>query len=142
MLTKVMHENDSPNHAMPGHFRFGLLGLLLLFCLHALPSFALAPGEIESTALPREGRTVLAAVRKGGPFAYSKDGSTFGNFEGNLPKKRRGYYREFTVETPGARNRGARRIVCGGESTDWGRNAPSACYYTDDHYATFRRIRE
>ena len=100
------------------------------------------PGEIESAALPREGRAVLAAVRKGGPFGYSKDGSTFGNFEGNLPKKRRGHYREFTVETPGARNRGARRIVCGGESADWGRNAPSACYYTDDHYATFSRIRE
>ena len=66
---------------------------------------AFAPGEIELAALPREGRVVYAAIRKGGPFAYSKDGSTFGNFEGRLPKKRRGYYREYTVETPGARNR-------------------------------------
>lgn len=103
---------------------------------------AFAPGEIELAALPREGRTVYAAIRKGGPFAYPKDGSTFGNFEGLLPKKRRGYYREYTVETPGARNRGARRIVCGAESRDWERNAPEACYYTDDHYASFRRIRE
>ena len=103
---------------------------------------ALAPGEIEVSALTREGRAVYAAIRKGGPFAYSKDGSTFGNFEGQLPKKRRGYYREYTVETPGARNRGARRIVCGGESRDWERNAPESCYYTDDHYASFRRIRE
>lgn len=103
---------------------------------------AFAPGEIELAALPREGRTVYAAIRKGGPFAYPKDGSTFGNFEGQLPKKRRGYYREYTVETPGARNRGARRIVCGAEARDWERNAPEACYYTDDHYASFRRIRE
>ena len=103
---------------------------------------AFAPGEIELAALPREGRVVYSAIRKGGPFAYSKDGSTFGNFEGRLPKKRRGYYREFTVETPGARNRGARRIVCGAESRDWERNAPESCYYTDDHYTSFRRIRE
>ena len=137
-----MHEAPVHDQRLAALCRCALLCLCLLLCLHVVPVLALAPGEIESAALPREGRAVLAAVRKGGPFAYSKDGSTFGNFEGNLPKKRRGYYREFTVETPGARNRGARRIVCGGESGDWGRNAPSACYYTDDHYATFRRIRE
>lgn len=138
----MMYNDHSSDQTLLARCRRGLLGLWLLLCLCAVPAFALAPGEIESAALPREGRAVLGAVRKGGPFAYSKDGSTFGNFEGNLPKKRRGYYREFTVETPGARNRGARRIVCGGEAGDWGRNAPSACYYTDDHYATFRRIRE
>jgi ribonuclease T1 len=114
--------------------------LALLFCWY--PAHAFAPGEIEATALPREGRAVFASIRKGGPFAYPKDGVTFGNFEGQLPKKRRGYYREYTVETPGSRNRGARRIVCGGEARDWERNAPAACYYTDDHYASFRRIRE
>ena len=138
----MMYKDHSSDQTLLARCRRGLLGLWLLLCRCAVPAFARAPGEIESAALPREGRAVLGAVRKGGPFAYSKDGSTFGNFEGNLPKKRRGHYREFTVETPGARNRGARRIVCGGESADWGRNAPSACYYTDDHYATFRRIRE
>ncbi len=142
MLSTVMFEAYFHDRRSVAFCRSALLGLCLLLCLCAVPVFALAPGEIESAALPREGRAVLVAVRKGGPFTYSKDGSAFGNFEGNLPKKRRGYYREFTVETPGARNRGARRIVCGGESGDWGRNAPSACYYTDDHYATFRRIRE
>ena len=118
------------------------LCLFVLAWVAHLPAFAFAPGEIDATALPREGRAVFASIRKGGPFVYPKDGSTFGNFEGNLPKKRRGYYREYTVETPGARNRGARRIVCGGESRDWERNAPTACYYTDDHYASFRRIKE
>lgn len=97
--------------------------------------------EIELAALPREGRTVHAKILKGGPFTYTKDGATFGNFEGALPRKKRGYYREYTVETPGARNRGARRIVCGAEAADWARNEPAACYYTDDHYATFRKIR-
>ncbi len=116
--------------------------LCLLVCLCVAPAYALAPDEIEARALPREGRAVLTAIRKGGPFGFAKDGSTFGNFEGSLPKKRRGYYREYTVETPGARNRGARRIVCGAEAGDWSRNAPAACYYTDDHYATFRHIRE
>ncbi|MBL8383084.1 MAG: ribonuclease [Burkholderiales bacterium] len=101
-----------------------------------------AVGEVEAAALPREARGVLAAIRKGGPFAYAKDGTVFGNREGILPRKARGYYREYTVETPGARNRGARRLVCGGEARDWERNAPAACYYTDDHYASFRRIRE
>ena len=121
--------------------RCALLALAFITCLWGA-AHAFAPGDIEVSALPREGRAVFAAIRKGGPFAYPKDGSTFGNFEGHLPKKRRGYYREYTVETPGARNRGARRIVCGGETRDWERNAPESCYYTDDHYASFRRIRE
>lgn len=138
----MMYQDHSSGRPWLAGCRQGLLGLWLLLCLCAVPAFALAPGEIESAALPREGRAVLSAVRTGGPFAYSKDGRAFGNFEGNLPNQRRGYYREFTVATPGARNRGARRIVCGGEAGDWQRNAPSACYYTDDHYATFRRIRE
>jgi ribonuclease T1 len=116
-------------------------GLLVLACL-AWPAAAFAPDEVAVGALPREGRAALAAIRGGGPFAFPKDGVTFGNYEGRLPSKKRGYYREYTVATPGQRNRGARRIVCGGESGDWARNAPRACYYTDDHYASFRRIVE
>jgi len=87
--------------------------------------------------LPSEARAVDAAIRKGGPFRYDRDGVVFGNFEKILPVKPRGYYHEYTVPTPGAKNRGARRIVCGGPKT-----APEACYYTDDHYQSFRRIRE
>ena len=115
---------------------------LALFLVCSGGASAFSPGDIDPGALPREGRTVLAAIRTGGPFAYDKDGVTFGNREGLLPKKPRGFYREYTVPTPGARNRGARRIVCGGEASDWKRNAPAACYYTDDHYASFRRIKE
>jgi ribonuclease T1 len=93
--------------------------------------------EIDAAALPREAREVLAQIRAGGPFRYDRDGVTFGNREHSLPARRRGYYHEYTVATPGVRTRGARRIVCGGA-----RKAPEVCYYSDDHYATFRRIRE
>ena len=72
----------------------------------------------------------------GGPFPYDKDGTVFGNRERLLPGKPRGYYREYTVETPRAKNRGARRIVCGGEPPV----RPEVCYYTADHYASFARI--
>lgn len=75
-------------------------------------------------------------MRQGGPFPYSKDGSVFGNRERQLPARTRGYYREYTVRTPGSRDRGARRIVCGGAAP----KAPDACFYTDDHYTSFRRI--
>lgn len=87
---------------------------------------------IAASALPKEARETLALIKKGGPFPYSKDGTVFSNREGVLPKKARGFYREYTVRTPGAKNRGARRIVAGGE----------VYYYTDDHYATFKRIQE
>ena len=90
----------------------------------------LAAGE-----LPREGRDTLALIRKGGPFPYAKDGSTFSNREHYLPKQPRGYYREYTVKTPGSRDRGARRIICGGK-------LQLECYYTGDHYATFKIIKE
>jgi ribonuclease T1 len=89
--------------------------------------------EIEATQLPKEARDTLALVKKGGPYPYAKDGTVFGNREGRLPRQKRGYYREFTVKTPGERTRGARRIIAG---------PPGEYWYTDDHYATFRRIRE
>ena len=87
--------------------------------------------------LPPQGQTTFRLIYQGGPFPYEKDGSVFGNREKILPPARRGYYREYTVKTPGARNRGARRIVCGGKP-----RVPDACYYTSDHYASFRRIVE
>ena len=91
-----------------------------------------------SPTLPREAQEVYALIRKGGPFRYDRDGVVFGNREKLLPAKPRGYYHEYTVRTPGAKNRGARRIVCGGPATD----ARTRAIYTDDHYQSFRRIRE
>jgi ribonuclease T1 len=88
------------------------------------------------TALPAQGRDMMALIEKGGPFKYDKDGTVFGNREKFLPARQRGYYREYTVRTPGESSRGARRIVCGGQQP----RAPDACFYTDDHYASFRQI--
>ena len=86
--------------------------------------------------LPPQGRETYRLIHQGGPFPYDKDGVVFGNRERLLPAYKRGYYREYTVKTPGERSRGARRIVCGGFVP----TTPDACYYTDDHYASFRRI--
>jgi ribonuclease T1 len=85
--------------------------------------------------LPVQGQRTYGAILNGGPFRHEKDGTVFGNRERLLPQERRGHYRDYTVDTPGSRDRGAKRIVCGGERT-----APSACWYTADHYASFRRI--
>ena len=86
--------------------------------------------------LPAQAQTMMALIEKGGPFKYDKDGTVFGNREKILPARQRGYYREYTVKTPGERSRGARRIVCGGQQP----RAPDACFYTDDHYGSFRQI--
>jgi ribonuclease T1 len=86
--------------------------------------------------LPPEARETERLIRGGGPFVSAKDGVVFGNRERILPRQARGYYREYTVKTPGARDRGARRVVCGGRDA----RTPDTCYYTDDHYASFRRI--
>ena len=91
--------------------------------------------NIPVAELPREARETLALIHQGGPYPYRRDGITFQNREGRLPDAARGYYREFTVTTPGSRDRGARRIVSGG-------NPPTVFYYSDDHYRSFRRIRE
>ena len=88
--------------------------------------------EVAVSELPDEARETLALIRQGGPFPHQRDGVVFGNFEKHLPPKGRGYYHEYTVRTPGAAHRGARRIVTG-------RNGER--YYTDDHYRTFKRIR-
>lgn len=97
-----------------------------------------APADIGADALPdllpAEARATLSRIAHGGPFPYSQDGVVFGNYEHLLPSEPRGYYHEYTVETPGSRHRGARRIVTGG-------NPPTVYYYTDDHYRSFRRFR-
>ena len=90
-------------------------------------------GEVAAAQLPPEAAATIALIHKNGPYPYAKDGAVFGNRESQLPKQKRGYYREFTVKTPGSRTRGARRIVKG---------AGGELFYTDDHYNTFKRIRE
>ena len=92
--------------------------------------------EIRVSDLPREAVQTLSLIADGGPFPYARDGVVFGNRERLLPPRDRGYYLEYTVKTPGVRSRGARRIVCGGEP-----RVTRDCYYSDDHYQTFRRIR-
>lgn len=81
--------------------------------------------------LPPEAREVIQLIAQGGPFPYRQDGTTFQNRERLLPLEPAGYYREYTVETPGSPDRGARRIVAG---------AQGELYYTDDHYASFARV--
>ena len=108
------------------------------------PSFAKgvadATGSVTETVrlvnLPKEAQNTERLIRTGGPFPHDKDGVVFGNRERILPKHPRGFYREYTVITPGSRNRGARRIVCGGTVAV----NPEACFYSDDHYASFRLI--
>ena len=119
--------------------------LLAFVALCALAGSAAARQHVDSAdlpmvqaqELPREAREVLARIHRGGPFEYDRDGVVFGNRERMLPSRPRGYYHEYTVRTPGERTRGARRIVCGGP-----REAPDACFYSDDHYQSFRVIRE
>ena len=118
----------------------GLAAFLLLTILLAVVAPAQArrsgveePAVIRVEELPREARETLALIRQGGPFPYRRDGIVFGNRERRLPVQSNGYYREYTVPTPGARDRGARRIIAGGSGE---------YYYTGDHYNTFRRIRE
>ena len=114
------------------------IGVAGLLAVGALQARELAPflGSVPLAQLPAEARAVHRAIETGGPFAYPKDGLVFGNRERMLPAEPRGYYHEYTVATPGARDRGARRIICGGKPL----TAPAACYYTSDHYNNFRRI--
>ena len=109
-----------------------VLAGVLVFAF-SLSVFSFSQKEINAQSLPPEARETLVLVKKGGPFPYFRDGVIFSNREGLLPKHERGWYREYTVKTPGAKDRGARRIVAGRDGT---------LYYTDDHYRSFRRILE
>lgn len=102
------------------------------------PTATPALAEISLSELPAQAQETHRLVLAGGPFPFSQDGVVFGNRERLLPRMARGFYREYTVKTPGARNRGARRLICGGTPP----TAPEVCYYTDDHYASFKRIRD
>ena len=99
---------------------------------HAAPTATTDHGRFPSF-LPPEAVDTLEAIGRGAPFPYDRDGTVFQNREGLLPAQPRGYYREYTVQTPGSRDRGARRIVTGGQP-------PEVYYYTDDHYRSFRRV--
>jgi ribonuclease T1 len=119
------------------------MALLLWLALTAGMAFTAAArttpqalAEVALADLPTEAQGVHALVGKGGPFPFDRDGVVFGNREHLLPAKPRGYYHEYTVRTPGVKSRGGRRLVCGGPAM-----APDACYYTDDHYRSFRKIR-
>ena len=83
--------------------------------------------------LPPEAADTLALIARGGPFPHRQDGSVFQNRERRLPAMPRGHYREYTVRSPGLGHRGPRRIVTGGDP-------PQDYWYTDDHYASFRRF--
>lgn len=110
--------------------------IVLLLAIGSAFAFWTAPtqdGWIEVQQLPKEAWETLALIKQGGPFPYARDGIVFNNFEKLLPPQHRGYYREYTVATPGRRDRGPRRIVAG-KSREY--------YYTADHYKSFRRIRE
>ena len=120
-------------------FSAGLAGVLGGYCgtVQAKGLFTQdATGTVAVAQLPPQGRSMLTLIHQGGPFRHDKDGVVFGNRERLLPASIRAYYREYTVRTPGERSRGARRIVCGGLEAA----APDACFYTDDHYASFRKI--
>jgi ribonuclease T1 len=114
----------------------GLFGVLGGTPAQARKSDPSGEPVITLVGLPVEGQKTYQLILAGGPFPYDKDGTVFGNRERILPSKSRGYYREYTVKTPGARNRGARRIICGGAKPQ----VPDLCYYTADHYESFSRI--
>ncbi len=107
---------------------------LLLICCCGLAQAQ----DIARTDLPSEGQATLALIYQGGPFPHKRDGIVFQNRERLLPLRPRGHYREYTVRTPGVKHRGARRIVCGGEPP----TRPETCWYTADHYKSFRKIVE
>jgi len=127
---------------LPKFFRaLVALGALWMFTGATLARESASIGDMPLAALPKEAHAALALIKSGGPFPYAKDGSTFGNREKMLPLRQHGYYREYTVKTPGARDRGGRRIIAGAGVKGDVRSS-GEYYYSDDHYNSFRRIRE
>ncbi len=132
----------SPARFSGSLFKLALTGILFFaigasdLALAKQPVTRDALATITVAELPTQGQQTFERIHQGGPFAYEKDGVVFGNRERLLPSEKRGYYREYTVKTSGSRDRGTRRIVCGGAP-----KAPDACFYTADHYASFRRIK-
>jgi ribonuclease T1 len=108
-----------------------LAGFLAL--LFSIGASGFAGNDVRKQQLPKEAIQTIDLVRRGGPFPHQRDGVVFGNRERILPPRERGWYREYTVRTPGERTRGARRIIAGRDGT---------LYYTDDHYRSFKRILE
>ena len=106
---------------------------LIAALLAVVFSFSALGKDVSPKDLPPEARETLALIKQNGPLPYPQDGKTFGNRERRLPLRASGYYREYTVKTPGARDRGARRIIAGNGGE---------FYYTEDHYRSFMRIRE
>ncbi len=124
------------NHMVKLSFLFVVVGLTIGAAQSRSFMSEETLASVSVTELPRQGQQVYALILQGGPFAHDKDGVVFGNREQQLPKHKRGYYREYTVKTPGVRHRGAKRIVCGGLQVQ----SPDACYFTEDHYSSFRKI--
>jgi ribonuclease T1 len=122
-----------------GILKLVLTGILLVSSLTSggvqAKEWTSSNATVALNQLPAQGVETYQLIRQGGPFPFEKDGVVFGNRERLLPAEKRGYYREYTVKTPRSRNRGVRRIVCGGPAA-----APDTCYYSADHYANFRRI--
>jgi len=117
-----------------GVFKLALTSVALVATLACSPCTG-SCSTVSLEQLPVQGRDTYQRILQGGPFPYEKDGVVFGNRERLLPSEKRGYYREYTVKTPSSRDRGTQRIVCGGPAT-----TPNACFYTADHYASFRKI--
>ena len=113
-----------------------VVGFLLVGTLAQAKGPVEGLGSVALSVLPPEAQQTQRLIFAGGPFPFAKDGVVFGNFERVLPRRERGFYREYTVPTPGSRDRGARRIVCGGTQP----TRPDACFYTADHYASFKHI--
>jgi ribonuclease T1 len=126
-------------HGGPGNGGFAgfVCSLALVVAIGGVQARPSGPGDpIAWSQLPREAQRTEQLILAGGPFPYSKDGEVFSNRERHLERRPRGYYHEYTVPSPGASDRGARRIVCGGDRP----TEPDACFYTEDHYNTFHRI--
>jgi ribonuclease T1 len=141
-FTMIVRSEFPPTRGVLPH-RTKAAGAARLLCLMAIVAFGAfartTPDTLPEVALadlPKEARNVYVLVGKGGPFPFDRDGIVFGNREKLLPAKPPGYYHEYTVRTPGVKSRGGRRLICGGT-----KETPDACFYTEDHYRSFRKIR-